>query len=239
MNDLAEKALHGLDTARRAIVARPSAALAVAGFLIASAVVVTGGRLGAAPAAVPLNRWLGLLPEAGYQITDAAVGLVMLAATAALLTLWLLTLMVSRRSALRPRQLYSIAGAWTVPFALGPPLLSTEVYTGVAHGLLARNGLSPYHHPPSALGHLRVVAAIDPAWRGAQSTDGPLATLAQHIVVSLTGGGAIGAVIVWRVIAVLSVIVIGRFAVELAGPRRTAALSLIVLNPAVLIVVVS
>ena len=39
MNDLAEKALHGLDVARRAVVARPMLAFGVVGFAMASAVV--------------------------------------------------------------------------------------------------------------------------------------------------------------------------------------------------------
>ena len=73
------------DAARREIVARPVPALAATGFGFAAVIVVTGGRIGAAPAAVPLNHWLGLLPEAGYRITGVAMGVVMLAAIGALL----------------------------------------------------------------------------------------------------------------------------------------------------------
>ena len=62
MNDLAEKALDGLIAARRTVAARPVPALAGSGFVCASAIVVTGARVGAAPAVVPIDRWLGLLP---------------------------------------------------------------------------------------------------------------------------------------------------------------------------------
>jgi hypothetical protein len=238
MNDLAEKALDGLDAARRAIACRPVPALSAVGLLLGCVVVWTGGRIGAAPAAVPIDRWLGLLPAAGYRIASAATGLVMLAAIAVLLGLWLLTVRIARRAHLRVGQLWTIAACWAMPFAVGPPLLSTDVFGYVARGMLARDGLSPYRHEPSDLGPLRIVAAIDPTWRGSESSAGPLASLLEHTVFSLTGS-ALPAVLAFRAIAVLSLIVIGRLACELAGPRRSAALALTVLNPAALLVIVS
>jgi alpha-1,6-mannosyltransferase len=239
MNDLAEKALHGLQVARREIAARPVPALAVGGFGIAAVIVVTGGRIGAAPAAVPIDRWFGLLPPAGYRIGGVGMGAAMFAAIVALLALWLLTLRVSRQRRFGRAEIWTIAGAWSVPFALGPPTLGTDVYGYVAHGLLARDGHSPYHHDPSALGELRIVAAIDPSWRTARSTDGPLATFVEHLAVSIPAGAVVPAIIVLRVIAIISVIAIGRLAADLAGARASAALCVTVLNPAVLIFVVS
>jgi hypothetical protein len=239
MNDLAEKALAGLDSARRAIAARPTPALATVGFLAGSAVVVLGARVGAAPAAVPIDHWLGLLPTAGYRITDVSIGLTLLGAIAALLGCWLLTGHVAHRSAMSARQLWTVAGVWATPFLLGPPLLTTDVFGYVARGLVARGGDDPYLAAPATLGNLRVVDAIDPTWRGAESTDGPLATLLCHLVVSLCGGATVPALLLFRAIAVGSVVAIGKFAAELAGPRRRRALCLTVLNPAVLLFVVS
>lgn len=239
MNDLAEKALHGLDVARREIAARPVLSLATAGFLVAAVVVVTGGRIGAARASLPIGHWFGLLPGAGYRITGIAMGAVLLAAIVALIGLWLLTLRVSRVRRFGDRELWTIAALWATPFVIGPPLLSTDIYGYVARGLLARHGLSPYHHGPIALGDLRIVDAIDPVWRTARSTDGPLASLGEHLAVSVTGGKVIPTVVVLRIVAALSVIVIGRLAADLAGPRRANALCLTILNPAVLILVVS
>jgi hypothetical protein len=239
MNDLAEKALAGLDAARRAIAARPTAALATLGFAAGSGVVVLGARVGAAPAAVPIDHWLGLLPDAGYRITDMGIGLALFGSIVALLGCWLLTGHLAHRSSLSARQLWTIAGVWATPFVLGPPLLTTDVFGYVARGLVARGGHDPYLAAPATLGDLRVVAAIDPTWRGAESTDGALSTLLGHLVVSLCGAATVPALLVFRAIAVGSVIAIGRFAVELAGPRRRAALCLTVLNPAVLLFVVS
>ncbi|HZZ95696.1 MAG TPA: hypothetical protein VFE19_01680 [Jatrophihabitantaceae bacterium] len=239
MNDLAEKALHGLDIARREIAARPVTSLGIAGFVVSGAVVFTGGRLGPAPAAVPLDHWLGLLPPAGYQVTGVAMGAVMLAAIGALLALWLLTMHVSRARNFLPSQVWTIATMWAVPFAVGPPQLTTDVYRYVAAGELARRAHSPYHHGADSLGNLRLIDVIDPAWRSARSTDGPLTTLIDHLAVSVSGGSVIAAVVVLRIVAVLSVIALGRLAADLAGTRRTAAVCLAVLNPAVLLVVVS
>jgi hypothetical protein len=239
MNDLAELALDGLFAARRAIAARPAPLLAGAGFVAASAVVALGARIGAAPAAVPIDRWLGLLPEAGYEVKGVVLGLGLLGAIVALLAVWLITWLVAARRELSLRHLIAIAATWAVPFALGPPLFSTGVFGYVAHGLLSRVGLDPYVATPSKLGQIRVVDAIDPVWRGAQSSDGPLATLLGHLVVTACGGSTIAAVLVFRLLAIGSAVVIGRCAAELAGPAARQALCVTVLNPAVLIFVVS
>lgn len=239
MNDLAEKALHGLDVVRRAVAARPVPALAGTGLLVGGAVAVLAARIGAAPAAVPLTRWFGLQPHAGYRVTGLVAGFALLAAIAALTALWVSTLHVVRTRALGEHQVWTIAVAWLAPFVLGPPLLSTDAYSYVARGLLARAGLSAYHHGPSALGGVDIVTAIDPNWRSAQSTDGPLMTALEHLLVTAAGGSALAATILLRVVAVVSVLAIGRLAADLAGPRRSAAVAMTVLNPAVLLYVVS
>ena len=239
MNDLAEKALNGLDAARRAIAARPVPALAAAGLVAGAAVVVLGARVGAAPAAVPIDHWLGLLPAAGYRITDVGLGLGLLGAVVALLGCWVLTIHVAHRARLSAHQVWTIAGVWATPFLLGPPLMTTDAFGYVARGLIARAGHDPYLAAPSTLGDLRIVDAIDPTWRGAESTDGPLATLLCHFVVALCGGATVPALLLFRAIAVGSAIAIGALAGELAGPRRRTALCLTVLNPAVLLFVVS
>lgn len=239
MNDLAEKALHGLDVARRAVAARPAPALAPLGFAAAAGTTVLGARVGAAPDAVPINRWAGLLPGAQYLVTTPGLGFALLGTILALIVLWLVSVWLAGRGRLGPRQLWWLATAWAVPFALGPPLLSTDLYTAVARGLLARDGLSPYHHPPLDLGAMRIVDAIDPTWRGAMSSDGPLTTLLEHLAVTVAGGHVTAALLGLRAVAIGAVVVIGCCAVELSGGRAALALSLSVLNPMVLLFVVS
>jgi len=154
VNDLAEKALQALAVTRRSVAARPAPALATAGFIAASVTVVTGGRLGAAPAAVPFTNWFGLQPSANYRLTGTGLAVGMLVAIAALIALWLLALALVARGRLAVRAVWACAAAWSAPFAIGPPLLSTDLFSSVARGLLARDGSSPYHHPPTDLGEL-------------------------------------------------------------------------------------
>ena len=239
MNDLAEKALHGAQAVGRHLARRPATPLAAVGFAAAAVVVVAGGRLGATADALPMTRWLDLLAPAGYDVTDDVPGAAMVLGIGALLTVWAATLFLSRRDRLSERQMWTLAGVWSLPFVIGPPLLSTDVYSSVAHGLLARHGLDPYRFSPVRLGHAKIVSAIDPTWRGTSSTAGPLGTLTEHLAVAVAGGNALLAVIVLRALAAASVVAIGVLAAELAGPRRVDAVALTSANPALLIYIVS
>jgi hypothetical protein len=239
VNDLAEKALQALAVTRRSVAARPAPALATAGFIAASVTVVTGGRLGAAPAAVPFTNWFGLQPSANYRLTGTGLAVGMLVAIAALIALWLLALALVARGRLAVRAVWACAAAWSAPFAIGPPLLSTDLFSSVARGLLARDGSSPYHHPPTDLGEVRIVDAIDLVRRTLRSIDGPLANLVSHLAISISGGRPLPALIVLRAVAVVSVIVIGRCAVVLGAADGPSALTMCVLNPMTLLYVIS
>jgi hypothetical protein len=238
MNDLAELALRGLDTARKRVARYPLTALSAAGFATACTVEYVGGRVGAAPATTPVTGWFGLLPDRDLG-NDRLPGAVLFGGVVLLLLLWLLALNVLRRPGYGDRHAWRLAGIWGAPFVLGPPLLSADVYAYAASGLLARDGLDPYVHGPAALGSLRIVGAVDPTWRTAPSTSGPLGLLVQQLAVTVSGGSALGAVIALRVLTVAAVIAIGLLAADLAGPRRVMALALTVLNPATLLLIVS
>jgi hypothetical protein len=186
-----------------------------------------------------LTTWLGLQDPHAIRSGDALPGILMLAGIAALVLLWLLAVHVVRRSAPPARRVWWIAAAWAAPFAIGPPLMDTTVYSYAAFGLLQRQGHSPYNHAPADLGARRVVAAIMPGQRGTPSSVGPLGTFLQHLAASIGGGSALGAVIVLRVVAVLATVALGVLAADLAGAQRSRALTLTVLNPLVLLYVVS
>jgi hypothetical protein len=239
MNDLAEKALRGLDVARRRVRDRPLLALGALGFALAAVIVVAGGEVGAARATRPLADWLGLQDTHGAESGDPGPGTVMLAAVVALVGVWLLTVEVVRRVGPASRRVWFVAGAWAFPFAVGPPLMDTSVYGYTAFGLVQRNGWDPYDHGPAVLGSRAIVAAVDPGARGTPSGVGPLGTLLQHLAVSIAGGSPLGAVVVLRVVGVLAFVALGWFAAQLAGRRPERALTLTVLNPLVLLYVVS
>ncbi|HEV7205326.1 MAG TPA: polyprenol phosphomannose-dependent alpha 1,6 mannosyltransferase MptB [Jatrophihabitans sp.] len=239
MNDLAEKALHGLDVARRRVRDQPMPYLAGLGFVTSSAVVVAGARVGAARATRGLTTWLGLENPRGARAGDSLPGTVMLAALVALLLLWLLVVELVRRTRQPESRVWMVGLVWLAPFAIGPPLLDTSVYSYAAYGLLQRAGRDPYVDSPSDLGRAHLVAAIDPGARGTPSSAGPLGTMLQHLSVSISSGSALGAVLVLRALGVVAAIMIGRLAAELAGSRRAEAVSLTALNPLVLLYVVS
>jgi hypothetical protein len=239
MNDLAEKALHSLDATRRKVAGRPMLALGVLGFVLSSVAVVAGGQVGAARATRPLTIWFGLQDPHGASAADWVPGAIMLAALAALVLTWVWTVLVVQRAGQPETRVWRVAAAWAAPFAVGPPLMDTSVYSYTAFGLLQRHGLSPYDFGPSRLGGHRIVSAIDPSTRGVPSGVGPLGTLLEHLSVSVSGGSALGAVIVLRIIGVAAAVAIGILAADLAGSRRSRALTLTVLNPLVLLYVVS
>lgn len=240
MNDLAEKALHGVDVVRRQVVSHPLITFAALGFAMSSVVVIAGGRVNAARPTRPLRTWFGLQdPHTARATTDWKPAAVMLVAIAVLVALWLLVVRYLRRHEQVEARVWSLGAAWAVPFALGPPLLGTSVQSYVAYGLLQRNGLSPYTHAPNHLGSALIVAAIEPGARGTPSSAGPLGTLLQHLAVSVSAGSALGALLVLRLVGVLAAVLIARYAVEISGSYRVRALSLTLLNPLLLLHVIS
>ena len=238
MNDLAEQALRALDRGRRTLVAHPLPAVAVGGFGCAAVTVWAGGRIGAGPATLPLTSWFGLNPI-NRPGSDARLGSWMFGGIAGLLLAWLLAVTVLQRRDYRRQDVWLLAAAWGAPFALGPPVLTADIYLSAGRGLLARHGLDPYTAGVRALGDVPLVNATDPAWRGAGSTSGPLATLVQHLAASISAGSPTGTVVALRVIGVAAAVGIGLLAAELAGPRRAVALGLTACNPAVLLYVVN
>lgn len=239
MNDLAEKALAGLDVARRQLAARPMSCFAVLGLGISTTVMIAGARVDAARPTRPLTSWLGLQNPHGARATNIAPAAVMVAAIAALVLVWLAFVAYVERHGASERRLWSVAATWALPFMIGPPLLDTTAASYAGFGLLQRHGFSPYDFGANRLGDLRVVAAIDPPSRNTPSSVGPLGSLLQHLAVSISAGSALGAVIVLRVVAVLAAVIIGRVTADIAGPHRARALTLTIFNPLVLLYVVS
>jgi alpha-1,6-mannosyltransferase len=239
MNDVAEKTLHALNVAQAAVRARPTTALSLTGFVTSAVVVVAGARAAAARTSGSVTPWFGLSTSRGQDHTAEVAGGIALGAIVVLLLLWGTALATVRRRRLPEIRVWTIAAAWAAPLALGPPLLDTHVLLDAARGLLQRNGVDPYVHPISSLGQTHLVNSVDASLRGVPSAAGPLATLVQHLAASAAGGHALPAVLLLRAVAVVSAVQIGRAALELAGRRRSRALVLTVLNPLVLLYIVS
>jgi hypothetical protein len=216
------------------------AALAAAGFVAATLTVVTGGRVGPVLGSATLTSWFGLLAGSPARVDGRLLpGVLQAFGIGALVIVWLLTLSAMRAGKWREDVVWRLAAWWAIPFVLGPPLLSSDVYSYAAQGELIARGLNPYVLGPAGLNNGDLLNAVDPVWRNAPSPYGPLTGLLQHGAVAI-GGSPVGAVVALRVVAVLSVVVIGLCAATLATDRmRAAAIALTVLNPLVLLQVVS
>jgi hypothetical protein len=217
---------------------------AAAGFLASALAVVAGGQAGVVGTTTPLTSWFGLLSSTGYRPGHSwLAALLLFLGIAALVLLWLVVLGLNAQWT--ERDLWWTAAAWSAPFVIGPPLISKDVFSYAAQGLMQRNGLNPYSSGVSALSGVpseaaaSVLAAVDPTWRSAPSPYGPVATTIEHLAIAISGGSPLGAVVVLRGLAAVCVIAIGVLAIRLAGDRRTQALTLTVLNPLVLVHLVS
>jgi hypothetical protein len=239
MEQLTRAAMRVAGSARARVAARPATALAVTGFVAGWLTIIAGGQVGTVKSVIPLTSWLGLMSRDGQRAGDYAPGAIMLAGIVVLSLLWMWTLRLVRTRSMSEAHVWGIGAAWATPFVIGPPLLSNDVWTYAAQGLLARSGLDPYTVGPAALGDGRAVAAVDPTWRNVPSPYGPLATIMQHLAVAISGGNPLGAVVVFRALGLVCLVAIGLLAADLAGPRRTSAVAITVLNPLLLLQVVS
>lgn len=134
------------------------------------------------------------------------------------------------------------AAIWSVPFLIGPPLLSTDLYTYLAQGAVVHAGLDPYRFGPAALGHAQLLRLTYPGWRTLPSLYGPLfLALATGIGVLTTPHVALG-VLGLRLVAAGALVVVARFVPRLAaalGADPLRATWLAVASPLVLVEFVS
>ncbi|MCM3886403.1 polyprenol phosphomannose-dependent alpha 1,6 mannosyltransferase MptB [Frankia sp. R82] len=219
--------------------------LVVAGALAAATAMITEGRLGPRdPNVTDPTSWWGILPSAppgettrGVLAGLSALGIIVLCACWGALAFAALVGRVSARTGLLA------ALVWTLPFAVGPPLFSRDVYAYAGQGELARLGLDPATHgiallttagAPDGSG-AAFVRAVDPRWTLTHSPYGG-AAVALEKAAAVVGGGPAGAVAALRVLAVVAALALIAGSLRLAGrsPRRRAAVAVLVAaNPVV------
>ncbi len=134
---------------------------------------------------------------------------------------------------------------WNLPFALGPPLFSRDVYAYAGQGELARHGLDPATHGISALrtlGHRMdpFVVAVDPRWRDTHAPYGSTAVFVEKAAAAageaLSGTGPLDAVIALRLVAMISVVALVTLTLRLLpgrgdSQRIALVLALLAANP--------
>ncbi|WP_370652809.1 polyprenol phosphomannose-dependent alpha 1,6 mannosyltransferase MptB [Frankia sp. Cj5] len=217
------------------------------GTVAAVTTVLAEARLGPRnPDTLNPSSWWGILPSSappdvtrGWLAPIAALGVIMLCLS------WCILIRTTTRAVLAPSRLAVASVAWSLPFALGPPLFSRDVYAYAGQGELARHGLDPATHGISALRafgpHLDAfVAAVDPRWRETHAPYGGTAVFVEKTAAALGaalfGTGPIGAVLLLRLVAVISVVALVTLTPRLL-PRRTRnqrtglVLALLACNP--------
>jgi hypothetical protein len=223
-----------------------SAVLVAIGAVAATVAMLTWSRLsvGADPGAVNPTRWLGLLPARSQGTSSAArLMIALLAALAVLGGCWWRLQRELRAPRPGATRLAGIAWlTWSLPFLIGPPLGSRDIYAYAAQGELARQGLDPTRVPVLALGHGALLNAVDPRWRGATPPYGGLGVALERLAAQL--GGPVGSLLVFRIIAALGVAGLVLAAVALARRAGNTVLPgrvvvLVGCNPLVLIFLLS
>lgn len=143
------------------------------------------------------------------------------------------------------KTLWLVAACWCIPFLLGPPLFSRDIYSYIAQGTLVHLGHSPYHDAPitlAQLGKQHVLNGVDPFWRKTTAPYGPLFLGIISLLVGATGSHLVLGAVVVRLLNAIGVALLVVFAPRLArslgaDPRR--AVWLAAMSPLVLLQLVS
>jgi hypothetical protein len=129
----------------------------------------------------------------------------------------------------------AVAGLWMLPLLLVPPIGSRDVYSYVAHGELAAQGIDPGEEAPVGLGLTSpVLQGVDPVWRNVVSAYGPLNSGVAEMAVRVADHDVERSVILWRLVAIGGVALLGAGVVALArggGRDPVDALALAVAGP--------
>jgi hypothetical protein len=135
--------------------------------------------------------------------------------------------------------LLGVGTACAIPLLVSGPIGSLDVQSYAAIGRLAAIGLDPYRATPGLLGD-GYSAAVDPLWRWTPTPYGPLQVQLLRATVLLAGDRVGLAVLLIRGVAVVALAAAVVISLRAAQQRdRLAVLVLIVLNPVVLLHVVS
>ncbi len=209
------------------------------------------GLAGSAVAAFTGTRLLGAGAVRWWFVAPVPSGhtgakLAFWAGVAALCAAWLgLGRSLASHRGIGVKHLWIVLALWCLPFALGPPLFSRDVYSYLAQGTLVHLGHSPYHDAPIVLGRIgqqHVLNGVDPFWRKTTAPYGPLFLGVVSLIVGGTGSHLVAGVSILRVFDLIGIVLLGAFVPRLArslgtDPRR--ALWLAALSPLVWLQLVS
>lgn len=132
-------------------------------------------------------------------------------------------------------QTWTVLAAWSIPLFLTAPMFSKDVYSYVAFGYAAHQGLDVYAGGPQDLLHGGpLVDNVPLEWRHTPAQYGAGFVAIARLIGALTGENIVAAILCYRVLALISLIVLAiavRWLAHRCNMRAATALWLGVLNP--------
>ncbi|MET9225876.1 polyprenol phosphomannose-dependent alpha 1,6 mannosyltransferase MptB [Lentzea sp. NPDC003310] len=189
-----------------------------------------------------LVRWTGfggalLLTAGAWAVQVRTGGAVALGAAIAGAGLVVLTWALLGRTGADPHWLRRTLAWWCAPLLVAPPLFSMDVYSYLAQGEVAANGLDPNAVSPAVGASAEAVARVGVYWRETPSPYGPLFSTVERAITEITGGNPALGIGLHRFTAVLGLLLVVWAVPKLAamaGVEERTALWLGVMNPLVL-----
>ena len=138
---------------------------------------------------------------------------------------------------LTARNVLLVAGLWSLPLLLAPPLFSRDVYAYAGQGHLVANGIDPYFWGPGYLQD-KFSASVDGLWQWTPSPYGPVFLWVAGGIVALAGNHVVPAIVMLRLLAVVGLLLVAWALPKLArahGVPAQRAMWLGVANPFVLL----
>ncbi|WP_273351902.1 polyprenol phosphomannose-dependent alpha 1,6 mannosyltransferase MptB [Corynebacterium resistens] len=138
------------------------------------------------------------------------------------------------------RTLWRIFACWVAPILFTAPIFTQDIYSYLAQGSIAAQGLDPYSAGPVDLLGIQdpLARSVPLLWAHSPAPYGPIALGYSALVSMVTGNSILGGIIAHRIISLLGIVLAGWALVRLA--RRCdilgqSALWLGVLNPLVIL----
>jgi alpha-1,6-mannosyltransferase len=137
------------------------------------------------------------------------------------------------------RDMYRTSALWAVPLLICPPLFSRDLYSYVAQGALAANGLDPYTTGSSQL-PLALHENVHWVWQDTPTPYGPLHVILTRAVAAVTGEDVVLGVLLTRLVFAAGLVLLAGALpgiCRLVGTRPQFALWFAVANPLMLVLV--